>query len=403
MSSVPVLRLIASREKLLLKRHPWVWSGSLVGNGDNAASLVPGSTVRVESASGAFLCHGSVSPASQIRVRALSFDPHERIDDALFRRRVDAAVAFRAALKPDSNAVRLVHGEADGLPGVVVDRFDDLLVVQLSTAGAVFWRDAIASALRSATGLTRIFERSDADVLRLEGLQPSVGWLRGDGSTRVAIREGKFAFVADVKSGQKTGFYLDQRDNRRRTAELIARTGVRGPVLDCFSFSGGFSVFALSVANVTKVTSVDSSSSALALARENVALNGLGGARHECVAADVNDFLRLQQPSSAAAIVLDPPKFLTTAAHVDRAARAYKDLNMLALRVLQPGGLLFTFSCSGGISADLFHKIVAGAAMDAQIDAAIVERVGAAADHPVSLFFPESEYLSGLVLRRKQA
>ena len=390
------VRLRDGKERSLLKRHPWVFAGSVdKGGGDS------GETVRVEAADGRFLAWGAFSARSQIRVRAWSFDEAERIDAPFFERRVAQAVALRARLPIESDGVRLVHGEADGLPGLIVDRYADTLSAQFLSAGTERWKGVIADALLAATGCTRLYERSDSGVRGLEGLAASTGWLRGDGSTEVTIREHDWRLTLDVAEGHKTGFYLDQRDNRARFAQWVRRLGAQR-VLNCYCYTGGFTVAALA-GGATHVTSVDSSAPALARVDAHVQANGFDAARSTCADADVNAFLREQIKAGAQydAIVLDPPKFAPSAAHADRAARAYKDINRLALKLLAPGGLLLTFSCSGGVGADLFHKIVAGAGIDAGVDGALLARLEAACDHPTTLFFPEGEYLKGLAILRR--
>jgi 23S rRNA (cytosine1962-C5)-methyltransferase len=398
-----VIRLREGKERSLLRRHPWVFAGSVDKGGADA-----GETVRVESHDGRFLAWAAFSPHSQIRVRAWSFDDTERIDAAFFQRRVDAAVALRGRLAVDSDGVRLIHGEADGLPGLVVDRYGDLLSAQFQSTGTERWKAVIADALRRATGCPRLYERSDSSVRALEGLEPVAGWLRGGGAsgggtnpTEVTIREHGWQLTLDVAQGHKTGFYLDQRDNRAYLAEAVRRFSLKR-VLNCYSYTGGFSVAALA-GGAERVVSVDSSAPALARATAHVSLNGHDSARHDAVDADVNVYLReaLSAGRSFDAIVLDPPKFAPTAAHAERAARAYKDINRLALKLLAPGGLLLTFSCSGGIGAELFHKIVAGAAMDAGVDGAILARLEGAPDHPTTLMFPEGEYLKGLAILKQ--
>lgn len=384
------------KERSLVKRHPWVFESSIArGGGDS------GETVRVESADGQFLCWAAFSPGSLIRLRAWSFDEAERIDAAFFRRRIAQAIAMRARLAIASDAWRLVHGEADGLPGLVVDRYGDTLVAQFGSAGAERWKQVIADALLAATGLTRLYERSDAQAREWEGLPVQTGWLRGDGETALTLREHDWRLTLDVAEGHKTGYYLDQRDSRKRFADAVRQFGCE-TVLNCFSYTGGFSVAAL--AGVARqVVSVDSSGPALQRAQAHVELNGFDAGRHEAWDADVNATLRrcLQEGRRFDAIVLDPPKFAPTAAHAERAARAYKDINRLAFMLLNDGGLLYTFSCSGGIPPDLFHKIVAGAGLDAGVDGYIVERLSAAADHPQTVRFPEGDYLKGLgILRR---
>ena len=391
-----VIRLHPGRERSLLRRHPWVFDSAVAKGGAD-----PGETVRVESHDGKFLAWAAYSPASKIRARAWTFVEADRIAAGFFRERVVQSVALRQRLNPSSDGVRLVHGESDGLPGFVVDRYGDTLVAQFLSAGAERWKKVLADALLEATGLVRLYERSDANARGLEGLPEVTGWLRGEGPTEITIREHDWRFGLDIAGGHKTGFYLDQRDSRARFAEWVRRFGVRS-VLNCYCYTGGFTVAALA-GGATEVTSIDSSGPALERARANAALNGFDPAAAEFLDADVNASLRKfgEAGRSFDAIVLDPPKLAPTAAHAERAARAYKDINRLALKLLAPGGLLFTFSCSGGISADLFHKIVASAGTDAGVDGYIAERLGAAADHPMTLAFPEGEYLKGLVVVRK--
>ena len=389
------IQLREGKERSLLRHHPWVFQGSIErGKAD------PGETVRVESAEGRFLCWGAFSPSSMIRVRAWTFDEAERVDHAFFKRRIARALALRARLPIASDGVRLVHGEADGLPGLIVDRYGDVLSAQFLSAGMERWREALADLLLAATGCTRLYERSDSGVRALEGLEPRAGWLRGEGPTGLSIREHDWRLNLDVAEGHKTGFYLDQRDNRAQFAQWVRHFGLQR-VLNCYCYTGGFSVAALA-GGAQQVVSVDSSAPALDKARANVALNGFDAARHEALDADVNAFLRQQLQAGATfdAIVLDPPKFAPTASHAERAARAYKDINRLALKLLAPGGLLLTFSCSGGVGAELFHKIVAGAAADAGVDGAILQRLEGAPDHPTTLVFPEGEYLKGLAVLR---
>ncbi len=390
------ISLRAGKERSLLKRHPWVFESSLArGNAD------AGETVRVQSAEGAFLAWAAFSPASQIRLRAWSFDEAERIDAAFFARRITQAVAMRARLKIDSDAWRLIHGEADGLPGLIVDRYGDTLVAQFGCAGVERWKPVIADALLAATGLSRLFERSDAQAREWEGLPAQTGWLRGSGQTALTIREHDWRLTLDIAEGHKTGYYLDQRDSRYRFAAAVRQFGC-ARVLNCFSYTGGFSVAALA-GGASEVISVDSSGPALLRATAHVELNGFEPGRHQAWDADVNATLRrcLQEGQRFDAIVLDPPKFAPTVAHAERAARAYKDINRLAFMLLSEGGLLYTFSCSGGISPDLFHKIVAGAGLDAGVDGYIVERLCAAADHPQTVCFPEGDYLKGLAILKR--
>ena len=388
-----VITLREGKERSLLRRHPWVFQGSIAKGGADA-----GETVRVQDAAGRFLAWAAFSPSSMIRVRVWSFDEAERIDEAFFERRIARALGLRARLPIASDGVRLIHGEADGLPGLIVDRYGDLLSAQFLSAGTERWKGVIVDLLLAATDCTRLYERSDSGVRKLEGLAPATGWLRGEGATEVTIREHGWKLTLDVAEGHKTGFYLDQRDNRKLFADTVKHFGLQR-VLNCYCYTGGFSVAALA-GGAQRVVSVDSSAPALARATAHAALNGFDASRHEARDADVNQTLRdaLKNGEVFDAIVLDPPKFAPSAAHAERAARAYKDINRLALRLLAPGGALFTFSCSGGVGPELFHKIVAGAAMDAGVDGAIYARVAAAPDHPQTLVFPEGEYLKGLVI-----
>ena len=401
------LTLHPGKEKSVLRRHPWLFSGA-VAQLDGRAR--PGDTVDVVSHAGRALARAAWSPASQIRARVWSFDPAESIDHAFFKRRVAAAVARRTALPElaGQQGLRLIHAESDGLPGVIADRYADTVVLQLTTAGADKWRAAVADSLLKATGCARIYERSDVEVRKLEGLDPVTGWLfgtppggvGGEGESLV-IEENGVRMTVDIVAGHKTGFYLDQRDNRRRVAGLAH--GRR--VLNCFCYTGGFSLQALA-GGAREVVSIDSSGPALAIAQGNLARNPqLDATRAIWLEADVFAELRTLRAAGERydLIILDPPKFAHTAAHAERAARAYKDINLHALQLLAPGGLLMTYSCSGGVSAELFQKIVAGAALDAgastQMRARIVQRLQGAADHPVDLAFPEGDYLKGLLLQ----
>ena len=404
------LRLRAGREKSLLRRHPWIFDSAVAKGGAD-----PGETVRVESAEGRFLAWAAFSPTSKIRARAWSFDEAERIDAAFLNRRVAAAILARNRFDIASDSCRLIHGEADGLPGLVVDRYGQTLVAQFLSCGVERFKPILVEALLAHTGLKAIFERSDAHSRELEGLPEATGWLSeapevngapeaGQG-TQLVLQEHQWQLGLDIARGHKTGFYLDQRDSRWRFAQYAQRLQFKR-VLNCFCYTGGFTVAAMSGLRATAaphITSIDSSALALEAARANVALNGFDAAAHTFLDADVNASLRLflEQGQSFDAIVLDPPKFAPTAAHAERAARAYKDINRLALKLLSPGGVLFTFSCSGGISVDLFHKIVASAGIDAGVDGFILERLGAAPDHPMTIEFPEGEYLKGLVVMRR--
>jgi 23S rRNA (cytosine1962-C5)-methyltransferase len=395
------LILHPGKERSLLRRHPWVFDTS-VARLDGQAR--PGDTVTVLSADGRPLAKAAFSPRSKIRARVWSFDVESTIDHAFFKRRVAAAVQRRAALPElaGQQGLRLIHAESDGLPGVIADRYGDTVVVQLTSAGAEKWRSAIVDGLVKATGCARVYERSDSEVRGLEGLEPVTGWLHGEAPAgEIVIEEHGVKMVVDIVAGHKTGFYLDQRDNRRMLAELSQ--GRR--VLNCFCYTGGFSLQALAgneAGGAASVVSVDSSQPALDRAATNLALNPqLDAAKAEWRCANVFDELRELKAAGETfdLIVLDPPKFAPSAAHAERASRAYKDINLLGCKLLAPGGLLMTYSCSGGIGLELFQKIVAGAAIDSGRTARIVKRLQGSADHPVDLAFPEGEYLKGMLLQ----
>ncbi|WP_296493252.1 class I SAM-dependent rRNA methyltransferase [Rhodoferax sp.] len=390
------IRLRAGKERSLLRRHPWIFESAIA---KGAADT--GETVRVEGDQGQFLGWAAFSPASKIRARVWSFDEAQRIDAAFFTAACARAVKARARFDIHSSAMRLVHGESDGLPGLIVDRYGDTLVAQFTSSGVERWKDVIADALLAATGLAKLYERSDASSRALEGLPEAKGWLRGQGEVELVLQEHDWQLAVNIADGHKTGFYLDQRDSRKRFADYARRLNFER-VLNCYCYTGGFTVAALN-GGAAHVTSIDSSGPALEKAAANVALNGFAANRATFMDADVNASLRLfvEQGRSFDAIVLDPPKFAPTVAHAERAARAYKDINRLAFKLLEPGGVLFTYSCSGGISADLFHKIVASAGCDAGVDGYIHERMGGAPDHPMTVNFPEGEYLKGLVVMRK--
>jgi 23S rRNA (cytosine1962-C5)-methyltransferase len=387
------LVLKPGREKSLRHRHPWVFSGAVESVEGSPAS---GDTVTVVARDGAFLARAAYCPESQIRARVWSFDAKDEIDAAFLRQKLQAAIERRATLRQGSDAMRLVHGESDGLPGLVVDRYAGSLVVQILSAGAERWRSFWGPALTELTGAAAVYERSDVEVRHLEGLAPRTGPLVGDVQGTVRINEDGIAYEVDLVNGQKTGFYLDQRDNRALAATLAAGA----EALNAFCYTGGFSLSALK-GGAQRVISIDTSEEALALAQRNAQVNGFDASKAEWIAADVFAQLRRfrDQGRKFGLIVLDPPKFAPTEKHVPNAARAYKDINLWAMKLLAPGGHLLTFSCSGAVSADLFQKIVAGAAADARADLQIRRHLGAAADHAVSIHFPEGEYLKGLWLQ----
>jgi 23S rRNA (cytosine1962-C5)-methyltransferase len=388
------------REKSLLRRHPWIFSGALSEVRGNPSL---GETVDVLSAKGDFIARAAFSPQSQIRGRVWSWNPEEEVTPKFFHTKLAEAIDARriyypwAFENPEISGLRLVHAESDSLPGFILDRYGPVLVAQFLSAGAEAWRDTL---IHSAMELSRAgiaYERSDVDVRELEGLPQRSGPLVGSLPGELKIVENGLSFSVDPIHGHKTGFYLDQRFNRLRLRQLA-----RGKdVLDCFSYTGGFSLSAL-VGGASSVLSVEASAEAILQARHNLALNDLPQARIDWLEGDVFQVLRSLRDSrrSFDLVVLDPPKFAQTSAQAERAARGYKDINLLAFKLLRPSGLLMTFSCSGGVSADLFQKIVAGAALDAGVEALILERLSQAPDHPVALNFPEGAYLKGLVIRR---
>ncbi len=401
-----VVELKPGREKSLLRRHPWVFSGAIAKVEGAPES---GETVVVQDSHGSVLGLGAYSPFSQIRVRMWTWGSAEPVDAGFFRARLQAALAYRQWLAgwaeftgPETGGEgvmrsgRLVHAESDGLPGLIVDRYGDVLVMQVLSAGVERWRQVIADALGELTGVRGIYERSDVEVRKLEGLEMRTGPLRGDPPSRVVITEGELDFLVDFSSGHKTGFYLDQRVNRRLVRQLSAGKDV----LDCFAYTGGFALNALA-GGARAVTAIEASEEARALAKGNLAANNLPEERCEWITGDVFQQLRRfrDQARSFDLIILDPPKFAPTAAQAEKASRGYKDINLLAFKLLRPGGLLVTFSCSGGIKAGLFQKIVAGAALDAGIHARILRHLEQSPDHPVALHFPEGAYLKGLLVQ----
>ncbi len=390
------LILKPGREKSLQRRHPWIFSGAIDRvDGDPAM----GDTVAVASASGKFLARAAYSPASQIRARVWTFDPAQPVDARFLRERIHAAAARRVPLRDARHtACRLIHGEADGLPGLVADRYGDTIVVQLSAAGPERWRDVIVAALAEEAGVTCVYERSDVEVRSLEGLPPRTGVMHGSLPDEVSMQEDGIAYGVDVVAGHKTGFYLDQRDSRKTVRAYAAGRAM----LNVFCYTGAFSLAGLA-GGAASVLSIDSAGDALARARDNLARNAeLPAERATWQEGDAFTELRRLRDAGARfdLIVLDPPKFAPTAAHAERAARAYKDINLLALKLLRDDGLLATFSCSAAIDAKLFGQILAGAAQDALADAAILGRFTASPDHPVTLAFPEGDYLKGLLLRK---
>jgi len=387
------LILAPGREKSLRRRHPWIFAGAVARN---TPTFAPGAVVDVCDAQGAWLARAGVSPASQIRARVWTFDPDEPVDAAFFLRRLHAAVARRRRL-PDftaSTGWRMVFAESDGLPGLVVDVYGAVVVFQIVTAGMEAWREAVVAAMQAVFPDEVLVERSDAAVRGKEGLGPRIQVERGSLPERVFFEEHGIRMEVDVLRGHKTGMYLDQRDNRQ--AVRRAASGAR--VLNCFCYTGGFGLAALA-GGAAHVTQVDVSAPALALAKRHAEAHGWA-AKVEHVEADVFTFLRAQVQAGARydLIILDPPKFIEAKAAVARGCRGYKDINYWALRLLAPGGQLFTFSCSGLLEESLFQKVVADAALDAGVEARILARLTQAADHPVLTSFPEAAYLKGLHL-----
>ena len=412
----PKIHLKPERERSLRLHHPWVFSGAIARTDDAA----DGAVVDIVSAAGEFQARGLYNGRSQIAVRALTWDPAEAIDQDFFRQRVLAAVETRRRLglevgKPGNRttAFRLIHGEADFLPGLIADVYGDFLVLQVLSLGLAQRLPELVAVLAETVKPAGIYQRSDVEVREREGLPHETGVLWGQPPPdRLTIRENGLEFLVEVKTGQKTGFFLDQRENRRSLAAFLAgfaaATAESAPltVLNVFSYTGAFSVYALQACPRATVINLDSSAEALALARANFALNFPAGAgpqpaQFECLEGNAFELLRTFRDSrrSFDVIILDPPKFAQHQAQVEKACRGYKDLNLLAAKLLRPGGLLATFSCSGGISADLFRKVVFGAAMDACREAQILTAFSAGPDHPVRLSFPEGEYLKGLLLQ----
>ncbi|MDX9758956.1 MAG: class I SAM-dependent methyltransferase [Bacteroidota bacterium] len=393
-ATLPVLTLKAGREDSVLRRHPWVFSGAVA---TVTGTPQAGDTVQVRDAKGRVLGSAAWSPMSQIRARMWHFDEQQRVDEEFFHARIAAALASRAALAEDAstNALRLIASEADGLPGVILDRYGSVLVFQFLSAGAERWRDVMIRIVAGLIPDATYFERSDGEARQKEGLPARTGSLGiKDLEIPCVALEAGLRFLLRPDTGHKTGFYLDQRENRR----LLGSMAAGADVLNCFSYTGGFAVHALA-GGATHVTDVEVSGDALTLARLNVERNGFDTARYRQEEADVFAFLRhcRDDRRSFDIIVLDPPKFAASKSQIERAARGYKDINLLAMKLLRPGGLLFTFSCSGHMSQPLFQKIVSDAAVDARRDARIRRFLTQAADHPIALAIPESWYLKGLI------
>lgn len=406
MSTNPTVILKPKRDKPVRNRHPWVFSGAIARvNGDPA----PGDIVTVLGSGGYPLALGYWNARSQIRVRLLSWNSDEAVDEAFWRDRLERSIAARAGMARDATAhapataYRLVNAENDGLPGLIVDRYGDWLVVQTLTLGVDRRKAMLARLLDELLSPAGVYERSDVDVRKKEGLAPAIGVLLGDAPPDlVEVTEGGHRFRVDLRRGHKTGFYLDQRDNRALLGKMLRADpdASSKTVLNAFAYTGGFAVYALG-GGAGRVVNVDSAVDALALARANVRLNGFPVDESDFIEGDVFQVLRDFRAANQMfdVIVLDPPKFARTARDVPRATRGYKDINLQAFQLMKPGGLLFTFSCSGLVSADLFQKVVFGALADAGREAQILRGLGAGMDHPVALTFPEGAYLKGLLCR----
>jgi 23S rRNA (cytosine1962-C5)-methyltransferase len=392
------LLLKPGRERSVLRFHPWIFSGAIR---DVRGSPASGETVDVLSEQGEWLARAAYSPEARIAARIWTWQEDQEVDRALLAARLEAARAGRGFLASDPhlNAYREVNAESDSLPGIVIDRYGDIRVVQLLSAGAEAWKDVLFDLLRESGETSGIYERSDHEARQFEALPPRAGLVFGDVPDRVEIREGELVFEVDVRRGQKTGFYLDQRESRR----LIRGMTAPGKVLNAFCYTGSFTVAVLK-AGAESVLSIDSSGEALALAQDNIRRNGLDPGR--CLWKEGNVFHELRALRDRGEvfdqILLDPPRFAATASQVSKAARGYKDINLLAFKLLRPGGTLVTFSCSSGVSPELFQQIVAGSALDAGVQAQIVGWLGQPADHPVGIHFPEGRYLKGLIVKRMQ-
>jgi 23S rRNA (cytosine1962-C5)-methyltransferase len=384
------------REKPVLNRHPWLFSGAIKNIEGECAD---GDIVTVVDSRGSFLAQGYLNRRSQITVRLLSWIEEEIIDRSFFRHRLERAIAIRRPLREDqtTNAYRLVNAESDSLPGLVVDCYNEYLVTQFLTLGIENWKEEIVSLLGQLLPFRGIYERSDVEVREKEGLPPATGLLAGqERPALVHIIENGHRFIVDIKQGQKTGFYLDQRENRQKLPRYC-----RGKtVLNCFAYTGAFAVYAVA-GGAKKVVNVDSSAEALQLAQHNMALNDFDRCDDEYVEGNAFQVLRQYRDEGRSfdLIVLDPPKFAYSQSQVQAACRGYKDINLLAMQMLRPGGILFTFSCSGLISPDLFQKVVFGASVDARRNVQIIEKLTQGFDHPILLSFPESEYLKGFICR----
>ena len=384
------------RDKNVRAHHPWVFSGAV----DKVkGKLRAGDTVEVRAANGDCLGVGAWSPDSQIQVRMWAFST-DSIDRTFFRKRVEQALTYRQQLgiTQRNSGYRLINAESDGLPGVVVDVFGEWLIMQALTTGAEAWKHVIAEVLLEVIPAKGVYERSDVDVRKKEGLATVVGVLQGEAPPAfIDISEEGRHYRVDVINGHKTGFYLDQRDNR----SMLQHYAAGKTMLNCFSYTGGFSIAALH-GGATHATNIDASQPALDIAAQTAALNGFAPERMDNICGDVFKLLREYRNEGRQfdIVVLDPPKFAENRNQLEKAARGYKDINLLGFKLLKPNGLLFTYSCSGLMESNLFQKIVADAAVDAGCDARILRKLDQATDHPTRLAFPEGYYLKGLVCQK---
>lgn len=388
------VKLKSSRDKIIHNKHPWIFSGavdSISGKPSN------GETVEILRSNGEIFGRGSYSANSQIRIRVLSFNPDEKIDDDFLRKKILDAINLRTQIinQNETNAFRLINAESDGLPGVIVDKYNDHLVCQFLSAGSEYLKKEIVKILAEEMKPNGIYERSDVDVRGKEKLEPISGLLFGNQPEDIVeIKENGIKFLVNIKEGHKTGFYLDQSENRKIFSEFTKEK----TVLNCFSYTGGFSVYAL-IGRAEKVFNIETSSPANELAKKNIQINKLAETKVEYITEDVFKALRKfrDERKTFDVIVLDPPKFAESASQITKAGKGYKDINLLAIKLLNPGGVLFTFSCSGHITPELFQKIVAGSAMDSGREVKIIKQLSQSPDHPVSLNFPEAHYLKGLI------
>lgn len=391
--NTPALILKSGREKSLLRRHPWIFSGAV---GQIEGNPKRGESVAIRKADGTFLAWAAYSPDSQLRARIWSFKESESVDETFFESRIRQALDHRKFLGYNGPC-RLIAAEADGLPGVTADRYGDFIVMQISSAGADLFKHTIAELLLKITSCKGVYERSDLAARKKEGLEEVTGLLAGEmPPEKIIIEENGLQFEVDVFHGHKTGFYLDQKENRTIVRSLSA--GRR--VLNCFAYTGTFGVCALK-GGAQFAVNVDSSRPALEISERNHALNHLPESAYENIEGDVFEYLRhcRETGNTFDMIVLDPPKFADSKNALPRACRAYKDIAMLAFRILNPDGILINFSCSGLMERPLFQKITADAALDAGRDAVIIRELTQAPDHPVPLSFPEGLYLKGFASR----